>query len=72
MPFDTLPASATLQVEPYTVAVPDAALEELRTALQVARIAPPTYENSQEDRRFGLTREWVVQAKERWSNGFDW
>lgn len=72
MSFNTLPASSTLKVESYRIAVPDAALEELQTALKVSRIAPPTYENAQEDRRFGLTREWVLQAKERWSNGFDW
>lgn len=72
MAFDTLPTLATLKVEPYTVAVPDAALKELQTALKIARIAPPTFENAQETRRFGLSREWVLQAKERWSNGFDW
>jgi len=72
MPFDAIPSSATLQVEPYTVAVPDAALEDLQTAIKVARIAPPTFENTQETRSFGLTRQWVLQAKERWINGFDW
>lgn len=73
MSFDSIPTSVKLPVQPYTVNIPDSALTELKSLLQSARLAPKTFESTHgnEGRRFGLTREWMVQAKERWTT-YDW
>ncbi|TFK31278.1 Alpha/Beta hydrolase protein [Crucibulum laeve] len=71
MPFATIPANATLKPSPFTVAIPDASLEELQVLLKHSKVAPDTYESFHEDRRFGITNKWIREMKENWRS-FDW
>ncbi|KAI5475439.1 hypothetical protein MNV49_001429 [Pseudohyphozyma bogoriensis] len=52
--------------------VPDEAIAELRTLLKASRVAPLTYENSREDRKYGIAHKWILDAKEHWETSFDW
>lgn len=72
--FNTIPKTAKSQPSPYSVAVSEERLEELKQLLKLSKIGPPTYENLHAETRegkFGLTREWLVDAKKEWLD-FDW
>ncbi len=69
--FATLPATAQA-IEPFTVSVPEEEVDAFRTLLRLSKVATPTYESSQEDRRYGVTSAWMVNAKNYWLNEFDW
>jgi len=73
-PFTKFPSdpSATIHPEPFKVAIPDSALDELKLLLKHSKLAPQTYESSQEDRKYGITSQWIKEAKETWEHGFDW
>jgi len=63
----------SLKVEPFKVSIPDNAINEFRQLLQLSRIGPKTRENTTKaGPAFGVSREWVASAKERWLNGYDW
>ncbi|TFB06626.1 Putative epoxide hydrolase [Trichoderma ghanense] len=71
----TLPPSASAEaIKPFTLNVPDAELTRMNTLLQLSTIAAENYENTYADKanQFGLTREWLVAAKDRWEKSFDW
>ncbi|ORY88991.1 epoxide hydrolase hyl1 [Leucosporidium creatinivorum] len=73
MPYDKLPTTTTIPVEPFQVSIPDAELEELHQLLRLGRLAPPTYENAvQQEGQFGVTREWMSSTRDYWVNEFDW
>ncbi|KAG8528412.1 uncharacterized protein KY384_007330 [Bacidia gigantensis] len=69
--FGTLPKPAK-GVADFTVAVPDDDVDELKQLLKLSKIAGPTYENTQEDRRYGVTQAWLTKARDHWLNEFDW
>jgi microsomal epoxide hydrolase len=71
-PFMKLPSTATITPSPFHVAIPDEQLSDLKTLLRLSRTAPQTYENLQEDRRYGVTHKWLSTMKEEWLNKFDW
>jgi microsomal epoxide hydrolase len=68
MSFTKLPATAKISPTPFNAAVPDSKIQELKTLLKFARLATPTYESSRSDRKFGVTREWISQAKAEWES----
>lgn len=72
--FSIIPESATktIQATPFKLAVQDSKLADLKTLLRLSPVAGPTYEGSQQDRKFGVTTEWVRNAKDKWLNDFDW
>ncbi|KAK3643090.1 hypothetical protein LTR56_010464 [Elasticomyces elasticus] len=70
-PFRLLPASAKSTPEPFKVNVLDSKLTELKGLIASAKIAPATYESSQQDRSLGLTRRWLEEARNAWLK-FDW
>ncbi|KAF7982194.1 hypothetical protein HWV62_29989 [Athelia sp. TMB] len=72
MSFARLPSNATLSPEPFTAAIPDATLDELRTLVKYAKLAPDTYEGSLEDLKYGISNRWIREAKETWATTFDW
>ncbi|KAF9892940.1 hypothetical protein FE257_000532 [Aspergillus nanangensis] len=72
LPFSKLPSAATISPKPFQVSIPQEQLDDLQTLLKLSRIAPPTYENSQPDRRFGITSEWLTAMREQWKSSFDW
>ncbi|KII87364.1 hypothetical protein PLICRDRAFT_112525 [Plicaturopsis crispa FD-325 SS-3] len=72
--FNKIPESPTrtLQPTPFKLAVPESKLDELKTLLKLTKVAGPTYEGSQHDRKYGVTTEWVQNAKDVWESKFDW
>lgn len=68
----TIPASARAKPTPFRVSIPDNEIDEFRQLLKLSRISKRTYENVQTDRRFGLSREWLVDAKKAWEDDYDW
>ncbi|KDQ16877.1 hypothetical protein BOTBODRAFT_43065 [Botryobasidium botryosum FD-172 SS1] len=73
-PFTKFPTSSstTIHPKPFKVDIPKSTLEELKILLKLSKLAPPTYENSQQDRRYGVTGEWIREAKDKWLNDFEW
>lgn len=72
--FGTIPKAAKSPPSPYRVHVSDEKVEELKQLLKFSRIGPPTYENlhaEPSNGTFGLTREWLANAKKEWET-FDW
>jgi microsomal epoxide hydrolase len=58
--------------KPFTLNVSDQDLSEWRQLLQLSKLAPETWEGQQQDRRFGVTRQWLSEAKDHWLNKYDW
>ena len=72
LPFSKLPPTATISPTPFSISVSDDKLVDLQTLVRLSKIAPPTYENSQTDRRFGITLKWLTDIRDKWLNQFDW
>lgn len=72
--FGTLPkgAAPTREVKPFTVHVPDEALEEMKTLVRLSKLCSPIYEGEQADRKYGVTNKWMRDAKDYWLKEFDW
>ena len=70
IPFSTPPSSANLT--PFTISIPDAEIEKLKTLLEFSPIAPPNLANSRKDGYFGISREVLVEMVKYWQNGYDW
>ncbi|PTB68977.1 alpha/beta-hydrolase [Trichoderma citrinoviride] len=73
--YGELPPSANGEaIKPFTLNIADAELARMNTLLQLSTVAAANYENTYADRsnQFGVTREWLVAAKDRWEKGFDW
>ena len=71
-PYSKLPAGGVGTAKPFEVAIPQSDLDLLHTLLKHSRLAPLNYENTQEDRRLGITRKWLEDARTKWQNDFDW
>lgn len=46
----------------------------MNTLVELSHLAAPNYENTGADKsqEFGVTRDWLAAAKERWQNNFIW
>lgn len=74
-PFRTVPAGAQQQPTPFELHVDEKKLQDLKTLLKLSPVAKQTYENLQDDGshgEFGVSRKWIVDAKNYWENEFDW
>ncbi|KAJ5930261.1 Epoxide hydrolase [Penicillium verhagenii] len=60
-PFGNVPSTAKVLPTPFTVSIPAVKLEELGTLIKLAKLAPPTYENSRIDARYGVTTDWLKE-----------
>ncbi|KAF9877098.1 epoxide hydrolase [Colletotrichum karsti] len=69
--FGTVPKGAAKQPEKYTLRVPDEEIDDFKKLLALSKIGPETFYNRQEDRQFGVTRKWLIEAKDAWLN-YDW
>ncbi|KAK5988415.1 Putative epoxide hydrolase [Cladobotryum mycophilum] len=70
--FATLPEGVKVTPRPFKISVVEDKLQSLKVLVQHGHIAPPTYENSQEDGKFGVSRSWIIKARDYWLNTFDW
>jgi microsomal epoxide hydrolase len=70
--YNSVPSNALKQPSPFIVDIPEAELSAFHSLLKHSRIPRPTYESVQEDGKFGITHQWMTEAKEHWLNKFDW
>ena len=70
--YAIIPTAATLDVQPFTAHVAEDKLKHFEKLLQLSPIAVHSFENTSNDRRYGLTRAWLQNAKNVWLNDFDW
>lgn len=74
-PFGTVPAGAQQQPTPFELHVEEKKLQDFKTLLKLSPVAKQTYENLQNDGshgQFGVSRKWIVDAKNYWEHEFDW
>ena len=57
-------------IEPYTIAVPDEALERLRAKLNLATLPGPT--SFSDDPNYGAALTDITRLVTRWRDGYDW
>lgn len=70
--YANLPAGATLDVKLFKAHVEAEKLQHLETLLELSPIAPAVFENTNAGRRYGMTRDWLENAKKVWLHEFDW
>lgn len=58
--------------KPFTLNIPDQDIDDWRQLLKLSKLAPEAWEGSQQDRRYGVTREWLSETKDYWLNTYDW
>ncbi|KAF4780025.1 epoxide hydrolase [Colletotrichum scovillei] len=69
--FGNLPSGVVKAPEKFTLNVPDQSVDEFQQLLKLSKIGPETWYNKQEDGQFGVSRKWLIDAKEAWLK-FDW
>ncbi|KAJ3946793.1 uncharacterized protein N0V96_003168 [Colletotrichum fioriniae] len=69
--FGNLPSGVSKTPEKFTLKVPDQSVDEFQQLLKLSKIGPETWYNKQEDGQFGVSRKWLIDAKEAWLK-FDW
>ena len=70
--FSRVPSKAKTIPTPFKVSIPEDQLTELKTLVRLAKLGPRTYENSQSDRLYGVTWDWMNVLQKQWVNDFDW
>lgn len=70
--YSQLPHQTTLNVQPFEAHVSDEKLELFKKLLELSPIGPAVFENTKVGRKYGMTRDWLVNAKNVWLNDFDW
>ncbi|SCV68230.1 BQ2448_351 [Microbotryum intermedium] len=70
MSFATIPRGATLDPKPFKISFSGQELSDLAQLARLGRLPVLTW--VQTDRKYGVKREWIVEAKKRWEDGFDW
>ena len=63
----------SLEIRLFNASVSDEALEEFRQLLRLSKIGPATIENTiKAGSAFGLSRDWVANAREHWLTKYAW
>lgn len=70
--YGKLPRVPTVDINTFQAHTSDETFHHFRELLRLSPIAPAVYENSHVGRRYGIERDWLVNAKDAWSNSFDW
>ncbi|CAD0028213.1 unnamed protein product [Aureobasidium pullulans] len=70
--YSTIPPTAKVQPKPYKVEIDANDISSMKHLLAHSKIGPATYENQQTDRRFGMNRDWLINAKKHWETEYDW
>ncbi|KAF5707164.1 epoxide hydrolase [Fusarium mundagurra] len=69
--YSTIPASALRQSKPFIVHHTDEQLRDFKIDIESAKLGPTTYENLQQDRKYGVTAQWLREAVVAWKT-FNW
>lgn len=80
--FSKIPAGAKLQSKPFKAHIDDEKLQHMKDLLKLSPIGPAVFENtskkqgenlmSSTERKYGMRRDWLSNAKDHWLSGFDW
>jgi len=80
--YSKIPASAKLQPKPFKAHVDEQKLQDMKELLKLSPIGPAVWENTSKDqgenlmsnteRKHGMRRDWLSNAKDHWLNKFDW
>lgn len=70
-PWTTRPKGCALHVEPTRLEFSEEAKNLLKQDLDRPFSVPLTYENTQEDERFGVGLNWMQNAIDQWQSSFD-
>ena len=70
--FSALPPRARVTPGDFVVAFQQAELDDLRSLVAASRVGPETFEGLQQDRKYGVTTQWLRDAKTSWLEDFDW
>ncbi|KAI1329809.1 Alpha/Beta hydrolase protein [Xylariaceae sp. FL0255] len=71
--FNSIPPNTKVKPKPFTFHVPEDEVQSFKVLLKHSKIGPKTFWNQQEDtNEFGVSRNWLIHAKETWLNKFDW
>ncbi|KAF5565914.1 microsomal epoxide hydrolase [Fusarium napiforme] len=69
--FAKIPSGAQVQPTPYRVSIADNKVDELKQLVKLGRVGPPTYESTQKEHNYGVSHQWLTDAKAAWID-FDW
>jgi microsomal epoxide hydrolase len=58
--------------KPFTLSIPDEELADSLQLLRLSKLGPTTWENTQTEQGFGITRQWLSDARDYWLSYFDW
>jgi len=70
--YAQVPSTAKVQPKPFKVEIDANEIQVMKHLLAHSKIGPATYENQQTDRRFGMNRDWLINAKKHWETTYDW
>lgn len=74
--YGTLPPNIKGNIERFEIRVEEQQLQDFKTLLRLSPIVQETYENQKErvseGNDFGITREWLVDAKSYWEKDYNW
>lgn len=70
--YAQIPTGATLDVKPFQAHVSEEKLQHFKQLLSLSPVGPAVFENTNAGRTFGITRDWLENAKDVWLNEFDW
>ncbi|KAJ5924110.1 epoxide hydrolase [Penicillium verhagenii] len=67
-----LPPKNPANLRPFEFHIPESEAVGFKTLLKLSKIGPATWWNQQNNSQFGVSREWLIKAKETWLTSFDW
>ncbi|KAF4980691.1 hypothetical protein FZEAL_3359 [Fusarium zealandicum] len=70
--YAKLPTDTTLGVRPFEAHVSEEKLQQFKKLLELSPVAPAVFENTNAGRRYGITRDWINNARDVWLYSFDW
>ncbi|OAG09796.1 alpha/beta-hydrolase [Paraphaeosphaeria sporulosa] len=75
--YTTLPPTAAKdKLKPFNIHIEEHKVQDLKALVRLSPVVQSTYENAAERKEeghdFGVTREWLIDAKKIWEEEFDW
>lgn len=70
--YGKIPEWATLDTRPFKAHADEDKIQHFKKLLELSPVAPPVFENTNAGRNYGVTRDWLINAKDAWLNDFDW
>jgi hypothetical protein len=72
MEYAKIPPRSSSKPTPFQVSIPDSQVVRLYRHLDLAELAPETYENLKEDESVGISHAWLSNALHSWKAQYDW